>query len=1046
MQLTEKDLPDLAGWQTVKSARTLVSAGSVLNAKVEMSTGEPCQIQGVVAEGRRRHVSGLTVYSLSEAKNHCSCLAARRHGQICDHSIAVALVALSNQQVLATKQTSETNDPLDDEGASHLIPAPLFNYEKIDKRSIFPIQLVSYEKPPISREIHTGLLSRLSKLGITLPGDTKPVELNKSGFLQVLGAFKGAIWPGYQQQWPPTRVSSISSRIPLKLTQINDNLDTVRIEIPPLNDSAFLFDGFDCWILRYADHLSIPTKFTELPPSCRTALSPLLQSFPDSSCIEVERRWLQNELPYLADVFHMECSEQLNESLRGKFGTPKVSLHIEGSLRQLELRLIFTYQPEELPNPGFAAKTFRQLNVINWSQGKPAADGFREYYQGKLNGEEPIMDFYAGTLDRLIRTDEWDVQIGQRFAQITKDIEKVRPRVTESGQGNDWLSFDLEFSSTKGQCVPEKEIRRLLATGSNRIRLKGGGRAVFDSAAAEELFDAFRDAEADAVVNYPSRRKVKSSHKLFIESEIQDLSSTPLTDSLTLGEVKPPSCFDGELRNYQLSALSWLYRRTSLEHGAILADEMGLGKTIQILALIALIQQNLEENPSNQDNNEVTDACIIVCPTSLIFNWKREIRRFLPTKSLLVLHGPGRTRNFKKIPDFQIVITSYGSITRDIEKYPDLCFQLAVADEASCLKNPKTQIAKSMSMLCARSKIALSGTPMENSVKDLWSIMDFSNPGYLENMESFISRYGSSDQNQMKRLHKRIAPFMLRRTKAEVATELPSKIERVVYCELTSDQRRYYEQLLNFGRNSFKNIGKSLSESNKRMEVLLLVLRLRQICCDLRLLDPGKSADLNTLDATEPKSLLSTVLGDEDLPRSPQASSATSAKLIALDGLLEGLISSGGKVLIFSQFVSMLKLIRENLDSRGHDYCYLDGSQSPEQRNQQVEAFQSAKSKTPIFLMSLKAGGYGLTLTQADTVIHFDPWWNPAVEAQATDRAHRIGQDKTVTSYKLIVTGSVEEKILQLQDRKRHMAGVALDEENPLMESLSGEDIEFLLN
>ena len=1049
MQLTEKDLPELAGWQVVKLARNLVSAGSVIEAKVTMGEARPWHFKGVVVEGRRRHIAGLTVNSLSEAENHCNCLASRRDGKICEHSIAVALVGLDQEcSVNAAKPLDSTEGQCVTEDVIaefFWFPVPLFDYALIDQRSNFPLQFCRTGKiSSIDRDIKNDVLATYSRLGIALQGESKRIDLNKSDFLQLMTAFKGGVWPdnhidGNSKQWPQTRVSSIPARIPITATEIPDNPGKARIELPEMTGSLLLFDGIDCWILRESDHLSIPTNVLELPVLCREVFAPLLQDSPTSNSLEVEISWLRNELPNLTDVFHMECSGQLNELLRITPGIPEVSLKLEGSLRQLDISLSFIYKPGESANPAFVSKAFKLFQTGDWNQSKSPNDGQTECFLGKLKGEENILDFYAGNLDRVMSAGEWHVEIGPRFAEITKNIDKVRPRIAEVGQGNDWLSFDLEFASSSGQCIPEKEIRRLLSTGSSRVRLPGGGCAAFDSAEVGGLFDALSDAEADHEINHPSRRKVRSIYKLFFETYISEPS-----ESSTY--IPPPQCFRGELRDYQQSGLAWLYSRSSMKHGAILADEMGLGKTVQILALIALLQDNPEIDNDNDRGENASNTCIVVCPTSLIFNWKQEISRFLPSKRVIVLHGTGRAIRFKEMQESDIVITSYGALARDITKYPELIFQLVVADEASCLKNPRTQVAKTLSMISSHSRIALTGTPIENSVQDLWSIMNFANPGYLEGSDMFISRYGSGKPDQMKRLHRRISPFMLRRTKAEVASELPAKIERVIYCELSPDQRSNYEQLLRFGQNKFKNLHKALSDSSARMEMLLLLLRLRQVCCDLRLLDGPINRKSHSNTTTEDESAISLNDSDANLRYEDALSWVPSAKMLALNELINGVLETGGRVLIFSQFVSMLRLIRMHLDSKGLKYCYLDGSQSPTQRSQQVEAFQSEESQIPIFLMSLKAGGYGLTLTRADTVVHFDPWWNPAVEAQATDRAHRIGQERTVTSYKFIVTGTVEEKILQLQERKRHMADVALDDEAPLMQTLSGEDIEFILS
>jgi SNF2 family DNA or RNA helicase len=323
---------------------------------------------------------------------------------------------------------------------------------------------------------------------------------------------------------------------------------------------------------------------------------------------------------------------------------------------------------------------------------------------------------------------------------------------------------------------------------------------------------------------------------------------------------------------------------------------------------------------------------------------------------------------------------------------------------------------------------------MENSVRDLWSIMNFALPGYLGDRKGFRERYelpiarGSAPDVQ-RRLSRRLQPFLLRRRKRDVAKDLPEKIEQIVPCTLTNHQRAAYDALLREIQQGLGSSGKNVNAGAQRMKMLTGLLRLRQVCCDLRLLNVGQASRLSPADDTH--------------KRDARATSETSAKLDLLDELLEEVIDGEHRVLVFSQFVSMLHLVRERLQKLEIPFCYLDGS--TKQRQEIVDRFQS-DAAIPVFLISLKAGGVGLNLSAADTVIHFDPWWNPAVEAQATDRAHRIGQTRVVTAYKLITRDTVEEKILRLQEKKRAAIDAAIDSEEPLMSGLTTEEIEELLS
>jgi SNF2 family DNA or RNA helicase len=364
------------------------------------------------------------------------------------------------------------------------------------------------------------------------------------------------------------------------------------------------------------------------------------------------------------------------------------------------------------------------------------------------------------------------------------------------------------------------------------------------------------------------------------------------------------------------------------------------------------------------------------------------------------------------------VVTSYALIRRDAELYRGIEFDTVVLDEAQHIKNRQTQNAQTVKAIRSRHRLVLTGTPLENSVLDLWSIFDFLMPSYFGAARDFRERYEipiTRDKNVevQSRLARRVRPFLLRRMKRDVAKELPEKIEQVAFCELTDDQRAVYRQVLDAGRKEVLEAAGAQGAAKSRLAVLNALLRLRQICCDLRLL-PLENVDPQT----------------------------ASGKLALFSELLEEALDGGHRVLVFSQFVSLLRLLEERLRAEEIDYCYLDGSTS--NRAEVVERFQNDE-RIPVFLISLKAGGVGLNLTGADTVIHFDPWWNPAVEDQATDRTHRIGQTRVVTSYKLIARGTVEEKILNLQSRKRDVIRSTLEGEEAFSDSLSWEEIQELI-
>jgi SNF2 family DNA or RNA helicase len=478
-------------------------------------------------------------------------------------------------------------------------------------------------------------------------------------------------------------------------------------------------------------------------------------------------------------------------------------------------------------------------------------------------------------------------------------------------------------------------------------------------------------------------------------------------------ECPPLGDLETVLRPYQKQGVAWLGFLRENGFGGILADEMGLGKTLQTLAFL-----NSLRSAGAIPHSALRAPHLIVCPTSLVFNWVAEARKFTPELKVLALHGPDRHARFEQIQAHDIVVTSYALIRRDLERYRGLEFDTVALDEAQHIKNRQTQNAQAVKAVRARQRIVLTGTPMENSVLDLWSIFDFLMPGYLGTAQDFRERYElpiakEKDAKAQTRLARRLRPFMLRRLKKEVASDLPAKLEQVSFCDLTPDQRSVYQQLIAASRKEVLEAVGAQGVAKSRMVVLTALLRLRQVCCDLRLL---KLDNVNPANA--------------------------SGKLDMFGELLEEVIDGGHRLLVFSQFVGMLTLLREKLTAEGIEFCYLDGSTTD--RAGVVERFQT-NAAIPVFLISLKAGGVGLNLTGADTVVHFDPWWNPAVEDQATDRAHRIGQTKVVTSYKLITRDTVEEKILTLQQRKREIIQATIGGEEEFAAALNWEEIQELL-
>jgi non-specific serine/threonine protein kinase len=467
-----------------------------------------------------------------------------------------------------------------------------------------------------------------------------------------------------------------------------------------------------------------------------------------------------------------------------------------------------------------------------------------------------------------------------------------------------------------------------------------------------------------------------------------------------------PTTFQGELRPYQKFGYDWLHFLREYGFGGCLADDMGTGKTIQTLAFLESLY---EEQPDAK-------ASLIVMPRSLLFNWQREAEKFTPELAVYVQADQGRAAEAAEFDKYDLVLTTYGTMLRDVELLRQYQFKYLILDESQAIKNPLAETSKAARLLRGDHRLVLTGTPIENSTQELWSQFAFLNPGLLGNLDYFreefvnpIERQQNGDTAQF--LRKMVFPFILRRTKDQVAADLPPRSEEILTCDMEPAQRKAYNKQRDYYRALLLGLIDEDGMNDARMKVLEGLLRLRQICNHPRLVDAKYKG--------------------------------ASGKFELLLETLDTLRAEGHRALVFSQFVQMLTIVRDALDARGVPYCYLDGQ--TRDRQGAVDRFQTDDS-VPFFLISLKAGGVGLNLTAADYVIHIDPWWNPAVEMQATDRTHRIGQDKPVFVYKLIARDSVEEKILQLQAHKRELVEQVIGAEGGVFKSLTREDIEVLFS
>lgn len=611
------------------------------------------------------------------------------------------------------------------------------------------------------------------------------------------------------------------------------------------------------------------------------------------------------------------------------------------------------------------------------------------------------------------------VDLGPAVRRLVQDGWEVRADGKEVRQGStiqfrveskiDWfgLSADVDFGGSKASFP---ELLAAIARGDSTIRLDDGSLGILPEEWIEQygLLSQLGDVKEDELAFSKTQAGLLDA-LLQAADEVQvDEQFAEIRDKLANFEGIPdgamPKKFDGDLRPYQRQGLGWMQFLGEFGFGGCLADDMGLGKTVQMLAMFQ----------ARKEAGQLEGPSLVVVPKSLLFNWQSELERFTPSLSILEYTGADREIHRDSFKDYDIIITTYGTLRRDAAFFRDVVFDYAVLDEAQTIKNASSQVAKAARLVQAKNRLALSGTPIENHLGDLWSIFEFLNPGMLGRSQAFkASAADATDKAARGVLSRGLKPFVLRRTKGQVAADLPEKVEETLVCEMDAAQRELYDELRAHYRESLLGMVKDQGMGKTKMHVLEALLRLRQAACHPALLD-GKHAE------------------------------TPSAKMDVLHPRLEELIGEGHKSLVFSQFTSMLSLVREQLDAKGIRYAYLDGQTRG--RKKVVDSFQNDED-CGIFLISLKAGGLGLNLTAAEYVFLLDPWWNPAVEAQAIDRAHRVGQTKNVFAYRLICRDTVEEKILELQKQKRELAETILEADagSPLKD-MTSDDLELLLS
>lgn len=604
-----------------------------------------------------------------------------------------------------------------------------------------------------------------------------------------------------------------------------------------------------------------------------------------------------------------------------------------------------------------------------------------------------------GKLMRDLRALGWRVEA--RGKQVATEAV-TRGRLSS---GTDWfdLSVQMDFD---GATADEGALLDALEEDSRLVQLSDGSLGLLPEDFDEQWGLSLRAGkrEKDGVRFSPGMGflldALLGDQPHLTTDERFERWRTDLSNARHRGSVQEPAAFVGELRAYQREGLAWLDFLAAAGLGGCLADDMGLGKTVQVLAFA------LERKP------EAKGPTLVVAPKTLLFNWESECQRFTPDLRVLIHHGNTRAKDPGAFKDFDIVVTTYGTLRLDIELLSQIEFDITVLDEAQAIKNPSSQAAKASRLLKARLRLALTGTPVENRLGDLLSIFDYLNPGLVEGSRALRALGAEDDLGAARLAAKALQPFLLRRTKEEVLRDLPPKTEQTLLVELEGPQKREYAKLREHYRRSLLAKVDEVGLDGARMNVLEALLRMRQAACHIGLIDKERI--------------------DESC-----------AKFETLYPLLEEVRAAGHKALIFSQFTSFLAILRTGLDERGVEYEYLDGK--TRDRAARVERFQTDTS-VGLFLVSLKAGGVGLNLTAADYVFLLDPWWNPAVERQAVDRAHRIGQTRAVTAYRMVARDTVEEKVLALQAKKRDLAEALFAGEGRALREMTREDLEWVLS
>ncbi len=1060
--VTQKMLMDWAGSRVYHDGKTLFDSGIVERVEYEHPF-----VRGELSYGNRSISSQFELLGDGSAENQCPCRDSQDRGIICAHVVAMAMTlirrqtdpererkALEEQRRAArlasvseanylTRATDDTAGAVPAklrlvlaggwEASARTGRVPLLCFADVGGRRI-PLDQVPTDRPLQMSVQDDNLLFVLEDIS---EGPARArLDVGTPDFINLLNLLPGK--PLHREDNPePVTVNAVkmSSVLRMDLDRENGELILmVHTELPFMNSASlpvYVVSGRLGWIYD-AGHFWPLEKLLPMP---------LRGIYDKPVCIERRSvpRFLQTELPLIEQ--HMRVETEIGPDLFAiDPGTPRFRLGVRGSPASVAATLYAEYNGISLvAGKSDAAGQFALPDpddLLRYTVRNPSAEtvGLQRLAEYGLRGERgdamtdivgcrEVLNFLGRAIPKL-RREGWKIDLEGRVEPFMESLDFVTPvvRVGESGSPG-YFEVGFQYENGAGQSLSEAEIQRALLKGDSYID-KGGRTLLFDS----DAITAARDVFADCASGEGSRSgmfRLDGIYSAYVKSSLDALDGIDVEAAPswldraqrqnrggTVEAVPLDTKLEQTLRPYQKDGVYWLRFLENGGFGGILADEMGLGKTLQTLAWLRL---------QRTDKAAAGKPSLIVCPTSLVENWAEETARFVPSLRVVLHSGADRHEKWDDVARADLVVTSYALLRRDIEQLKTMEFAAAILDEAQHIKNRSTQNAVAAKQLKAANRLVLTGTPIENSVSDLWSIMDFLMPGYLGGHEAFRLHYelpiasgGPIADSAQSKLRRKLHPFLMRRLKKDVAKDLPPKINRLASCSLTRDQQMVYQGLLESSRRRISDLVMKQGFERSRMEILKTLLRLRQACCHLDLL---KLPDLKS-----------------EFP---------SAKMDLFFELLDEALDGGHRVLVFSQFTSMLAILRAELDRRSRTYCYLDGA--TKDRLSVVREFNTNRS-IPVFLISLKAGGTGLNLTGADMVIHFDPWWNPAVEDQATDRAYRIGQSRTVYSIKLITRGTVEEKVLAMQQKKQSVIDATLARDEHAAPTLTWEDVQDLLS